>query len=74
MAALNILFDLFETQGEEATRDEILGTLESLFPNLLNARDFRTAATILRECRLLGQRAPAWRPPRPRGWTASWPS
>ena len=57
MAALNILFDLFETQAEEATRGEILGTLESLFPNLLNARDFRTAATILRECRVLSQRA-----------------
>jgi len=57
MAALNVLFDLFETQPEEAVRGEILGTLESLFPNLLNARDFRTAATILRECRLLGQRS-----------------
>ena len=26
-------------------------SLETLFPNLLNARDFRTAATVLRECR-----------------------
>ena len=48
-AALNVLFDLFEPQGEEAIRGEILGALEALFPNLLNARDFRTAATVLRE-------------------------
>ena len=74
MAALNILFDLFETQAETATRGEILGTLEALFPNLLNARDFRTAATILRECRVLTSGRPASRPRRPRGWTASWPS
>ncbi len=57
-AALNVLFDLFELQGEEPIRGEILGALEALFPNFLNARDFRTAATVLRETRLLGQRAP----------------
>ena len=74
MAALNVLFDLFETQGEEAIRGEILGTLESLFPNLLNARDFRTAATILRECRVLGQRSTGPPPPTPRGSMASWRS
>jgi hypothetical protein len=62
MAALNVLFDLFETQPDEAIRNEILGTLESLFPNLLNARDFRTAATILRECHVLGQRSPGLAP------------
>jgi HEAT repeats len=56
MPALNVLFDLFELQPE--ARDEILGTLETLFPSFLNARDFRTAATILREGRLLAQRAP----------------
>ncbi|MGH7513273.1 MAG: HEAT repeat domain-containing protein [Gemmatimonadales bacterium] len=56
LAALNILFDLFELQGEEPIRGEILGILENLFPNFLNARDFRTAATVLRESRLLGQR------------------
>src|SRR6476659_601889 len=55
-AALNILFDLFELQGEEPIRGEILGILENLFPNFLNARDFRTAATVLRESRTLGQR------------------
>ncbi|HKT60079.1 MAG TPA: HEAT repeat domain-containing protein [Gemmatimonadales bacterium] len=56
LAALNILFDLFESQGEEPIRGEILGILESLFPNFLNARDFRTAATVLRESRALGKR------------------
>jgi len=56
LAALNILFDLFELQGEESTRGEILGILENLFPNFLNARDFRTAASVLRESRALGQR------------------
>ena len=56
LAALNVLFDLFELQGEEPIRGEILGALEALFPNFLNARDFRTAATVLRETRLLGQR------------------
>ena len=57
LAALNILFDLYELQGEELVRSEILAILESLFPNFLNARDFRTAATMLRECRSLIQRA-----------------
>jgi hypothetical protein len=56
LAALNILFDLFELQGEEGIRSEILSIVESLFPNFLNARDFRTAASVLRESRLLGQR------------------
>ena len=42
--ALNVLFDLVELEGDTAIRGEILGMLETLFPNLLNARDFRTAA------------------------------
>ena len=62
MSALNVLFDLFELQAEEAIRGEILGTLESLFPNLLNARDFRTAATILRECQRLVKHSPGLLP------------
>jgi HEAT repeat protein len=56
LAALNVLFDLFELQGEEPIRGEILAALENLFPNFLNARDFRTAATVLRESRQLSQR------------------
>ena len=58
-----------------AIRDEILGTLEALFPNLLNARDFRTAATVLRECHAAARSARrAWRRSTPRGSTGSWPS
>jgi hypothetical protein len=56
-SALNVLFDLFELEGDPATRSEIIGILEHLFPNLLNARDFRTAAGVLRESKLLGTRA-----------------
>jgi hypothetical protein len=56
-SALNVLFDLFELEGDPATRSEIIGVVEHLFPNLLNARDFRTAAGVLRESKLLGTRA-----------------
>ena len=56
-ASLNVLFDLFELEGDPATRAEIIGILEHLFPNLLNARDFRTAASVLRESKLLATRA-----------------
>jgi hypothetical protein len=61
-AALNILFDLFELEGEAPIRSEILGALESLFPNFLNARDFRTAASVLRESRVLAQRVQGLQP------------
>jgi hypothetical protein len=57
-SALNVLFDLFELEGDPATRAEIIGIVEHLFPNLLNARDFRTAASVLRESKLLGNRTP----------------
>jgi hypothetical protein len=56
-SALNVLFDLMETQPEGGVRDEVLGVLEQLFPNLLNSRDFRSAAAILRESKLLKERA-----------------
>jgi HEAT repeat protein len=55
-AALNVLFDLIELQAEGPTRDEVLGALEQLFPNLLNSRDYRTAALVLRECKVLKER------------------
>jgi HEAT repeats len=61
-SALNVLFDLFELEGEPSIRSEITGILEHLFPNLLNARDFRTAASVLRESKLLGTRAPGLLP------------
>ena len=52
-SALAALFDLFELSRDGTIRDEILDILEQLFPNFLNARDFRAAATIMRECQLL---------------------
>jgi HEAT repeat protein len=55
-SALNILFDLFELEGDPQTRSEVLDIIDHLFPNLLNARDFRTAAAVLRETKLLGTR------------------
>jgi hypothetical protein len=57
-SAINVLFDLFELQGDSPTRDEIVGTLEALFPNFLNARDFRTAAAVLRDAKVVAARAP----------------
>jgi HEAT repeat protein len=56
-AALNILFDLFELEGDPGIRTEVLDIIDHLFPNLLNARDFRTAAAVLRESKLLAARA-----------------
>ena len=56
-SALNALFDLMETQPEGGVRDEVLGVLEQLFPNLLTSRDFRSAAAVLRESKLLKERA-----------------
>jgi HEAT repeat protein len=61
-SALNVLFDLFELEGDGATRAEILDILDHLLPNLLNARDFRTAASVLREGKLLAARAPGLQP------------
>jgi HEAT repeat protein len=57
-SALNVLFDLFEVNADSAVRQEILRILERLFPNLLNARDFRSSAAVLRECKLLKERIP----------------
>ncbi len=56
-SALSVLFDLFELEGDPAIRSEILDILEHLFPNLLNARDFGSAATVLRETKLVATRA-----------------
>ncbi len=61
-SALTILFDLLETQGEPAIRGELIGVLQQLFPNLLNARDFRTAALVLREAKVVRRRAPGLLP------------
>jgi HEAT repeat protein len=56
-AALNVLFDLIELQPDGPARDEVLGVLEQLFPNLLTSRDFRSASAILRESKVLKDRA-----------------
>ena len=61
-SALNILYDLMELNPEGAIRDEILRILEQLFPNLLNARDFRSAAGVLRESKLLRERVKELQP------------
>jgi hypothetical protein len=56
-STLNILLDLLELQTDEAVRSELFGILETLMPNLLNAGEFRAVAMILREIRLIGERA-----------------
>jgi hypothetical protein len=56
-SALNILFDLFELNPDPTVRHEILRILERLFPNLLNARDFSSAAAVLRESKPLRERS-----------------
>jgi HEAT repeat protein len=55
-SALNILFDLMELNPDDAVRHEIIRILERLFPNLLNARDFRSAAGVLREAKQLREK------------------
>jgi HEAT repeat protein len=55
-SALDVLFDVMEFNAEPKIRDEILGILDQLFPNLLNSRDFRAAATILRETKVLKEK------------------
>ena len=54
---LNILLDLLELQTDEAIRHELFVIFETLMPNLLNAGEFRHVATILREVRVIGERA-----------------
>jgi HEAT repeat protein len=61
-SALNALFDLMETQAEGGVRDEILSVLDQLFPNLLTSRDFRSAAAVLRESKVLRERVTNLRP------------
>ncbi|HQR18530.1 MAG TPA: HEAT repeat domain-containing protein [Gemmatimonadales bacterium] len=57
-ASLTALYDLFEGEGTAEVREEILGVLEALFPSMLNAGEFRASAAVLRETRVLGERAP----------------
>ena len=55
-SALAIVFDVFELQPEQDIRNEVLDILDTLFPHLLNAGEFRPVAYILRETRSLRQR------------------
>jgi HEAT repeat protein len=56
--ALAALFDIFEVQTDPSVREEISGIIDALFPNLLNKGEFRTVAALLRDLRLIGERAP----------------
>lgn len=53
---LHIVFDILEDRGEDWARADVLGTMESYLPHVLNAGDFRSVALILRETRLLVRR------------------
>ena len=57
LAALTGLLDLLEIQTDATVRSEILGIIETLFPNLLSKSEFRTVATVIREARVLLSRA-----------------
>ena len=57
-ASLAALYDLFESQPEPEIREEIIGVLETLFPSMLNAGEFRASAAVMRETRVLVDRAP----------------
>ena len=61
-SALGVLFDLFEQQAGPGIRDEILTILDQLFPNLLNAGEFRAVAAVLRELRVLRERTAGLEP------------
>jgi HEAT repeat protein len=57
-SALNALYDIFEQETSREIRDEVIGVLEALLPNLLNAGEFRAVAGMLRDARELVARAP----------------
>lgn len=58
-SALAAMLDVFELQPNTTVREELIGVLESVFPNLLNRGEFRTVAWLLRELRLIGSRVAA---------------
>lgn len=59
---LGVLFDILEQRAEDWARSDVIGTLESYLPHLLNAGDFRSVALILRETRLLVDRPELFAP------------
>ncbi len=54
---LSMLFDLLELQTYGTVRAELVSIVENFIPYLLGAADFRSVAYILRETRVLLQRA-----------------
>ncbi|HEU5261591.1 MAG TPA: HEAT repeat domain-containing protein [Gemmatimonadales bacterium] len=54
---LSMLFDLLELQTYGTVRAELISILENFIPYLLGAADFRSVALILRESRVILQRA-----------------
>ena len=54
---LSMLFDLLELQTYGTVRAELLSILENFIPYLLGAGDFRSVAFILKETRVILQRA-----------------
>ncbi|MDH4046063.1 MAG: HEAT repeat domain-containing protein [Gemmatimonadota bacterium] len=54
---LTILFDIFELQPFPAVRAEILSIIENFIPYLLGTGDFRVVAQILRDLRVITERA-----------------
>ena len=57
LSALTALFDLLELQSGGDARGEIVGIIETLFPNLLSKGEFHTVATVIREARVVLARA-----------------
>ena len=54
---LSMLFDLLELQTYGTVRAELISIVENFIPYLLGAADFRSVAFILRETRVILQRA-----------------
>ncbi len=54
---LSMLFDLLELQSYGTVRAELISILENFIPYLLGAGDFRSVAYILRDTRMILQRA-----------------
>src|SRR3989449_5065238 len=54
---LSMLFDLLELQTYGTVRAELISIVENFIPYLLGAGDFRSVAFILRDTRVLLQRA-----------------
>jgi len=52
-----MLFDLLELQTYGTVRAELISIVENFIPYLLGAGDFRSVALILRECKVILQRA-----------------